>query len=172
MHKMSTNDKQIESKIKLLIDKLRSQDGSIRKQARHELVEIGSAAISELAQHIETKKHNFRWEIVKTLEQIADPQSAPYMIKLLEDEEFAIRWLAAEGLIRMGSDAIKPLLEALIHQSDSVFMREGAHHVLYALEDDQLVDARSQIRDLMNHLKKVSSVEDVPILASRILQSM
>ncbi len=169
---MSTNDKKTESTIKLLIDKLRSQDGSIRKQARHELVEIGSAAVGELAQNIETKKHNFRWEIVKTLEQIADPQSAPYMIKLLEDEEFAIRWLAAEGLIRMERDAIKPLLEALIQKSDSVFLREGAHHILYALKDAYISEASDQINDLMNHLKKVSSIEDIPILASHILQTM
>jgi len=169
---MSTDDKQTESTIELLINKLRSQDGSTRRQARRELVEIGRAAVGDLAKHIATKKHNFRWEIIKTLEQIADPQSAPYLIRVLEDDGFDIRWLAAEGLIRMGSDAIKPLLEALIHKSDSVFMREGAHHILYALEDDQLGDARSQIRDLMNHLKRVSSVEDVPVLASRILQDM
>jgi HEAT repeat protein len=169
---MSTNDKPTESTIELLIDKLNSRDGSTRRQARHELVEIGSAAVDDLVQHIETKEHYFRWEILKTLEQIADPQSAPHLIKVMEDDEFDIRWLAAEGLIRMGSDAIRPLLQALVDKSDSVFMREGAHHVLYAMGDDQLGDARDQIRDLMHHLKRVSSDEDVPVLASRILQDM
>jgi HEAT repeat protein len=169
---MSKYDKQTESAVKSAIDKLHSKDGSTRRQARHELVEIGSAAVGDLVQHIQSNKHSFKWEIMKTLEQIADPQSAPHLIKVLEDDEFDIRWLAAEGLIRMGSDAIRPLLEALSHKSDSVFMREGAHHILSALGDEQLGNARNEIRDLMNHLKRVSSVEDVPILVSRILQEM
>jgi HEAT repeat protein len=169
---MSRSDRQTESAVKSLIDELHSKDGSVRRQARHKLVEIGSAAVADLVQRIESSKHSFKWEIMKTLEQIADPQSAPQLIKVLEDDEFDIRWLAAEGLIRMGPAAIRPLLEALSLKSDSVFMREGAHHILSALGDDQLGNARNEIRELMNHLKKVSSVEDVPILVSRVLEEM
>ena len=50
----------------------------------------------------------------------------------LEDARSGIRWLAAEGLIAIGREALPPLLQALIHQSDSEWLREGAHHVFRA----------------------------------------
>jgi len=46
---------------------------------------------------------------------------APALIKTFEDEEFDIRWLAAEGVIGLGVSGLKPLLQALIDHGDFTF---------------------------------------------------
>jgi hypothetical protein len=38
----------------------------------------------------------------------------------------------------MACDGLEPLLEALICDADSVWLREGAHHVLHAMHDNGL----------------------------------
>ena len=54
-------------------------------------------------------------------------------MKTLEDEEPGVRWLAAEGLIKMHRASLKPLFQALIERPDSLWLREGDHHVLHDL---------------------------------------
>ena len=74
-----------------------------------------------------------RWEAAKSLSDIADPAAAPALVQALEDPETGVRWLAAEGLIRMRSACLQPLLHALTERADSVWLRDGAHHVLHDL---------------------------------------
>ena len=71
-----------------------------------------------------------RFEAAKALIEIHDPKAVPALIGALEDERSQIRWVAAEGLTRLGSASRGPLLHALIEHSDSVLLREGAHHIL------------------------------------------
>ena len=56
------------------------------------------------------------------------------MLNALEDEEFSIRWLAAEGLINLGKFVVVPLLQEMLKNPDSPFLRRGAHHVLHELK--------------------------------------
>jgi HEAT repeat protein len=74
-----------------------------------------------------------RWEAAKALGYLADPDGAPALVRALRDEEFGVRWLAAEGLILLGRDGLEPLLRALMERPDSVWLRQGAHHVLRVL---------------------------------------
>jgi HEAT repeat protein len=62
---------------------------------------------------LSNKKHWVRWEAAKALGQIGDKSATEALTKALEDNEFDVRWLAAEGLIIIGRDSIKLLLEAL-----------------------------------------------------------
>lgn len=74
-------------------------------------------------------KHIYRWEAIKTKEEIADPVSIPFFIQALEDDKSDVRWIAAKGLIKLDKHSIKPLLIILEHRSDLVFILESAHHV-------------------------------------------
>ncbi len=62
-----------------------------------------------------------------------NPLQDPLPPPLEAGPNLGIRWLAAEGLIGLGEAGLRPLLEALVHHSDSAWLREGAHHVLKAL---------------------------------------
>ena len=126
------------SKIKSSIANLRSEDGIVRHKARETLTLIGKQAVRQLIPLLKDPNDDVRWEAAKALAEIADPRAASELVATLEDHNFGVRWLAAEGLIALGQDALIPLLEALIKRSDSVWLREGAHHVLHDLSKGDL----------------------------------
>ena len=68
-------------------------------------------------------------EAAKIIELIANRTSIPVLIDLLEDTEFDIRWIAAEGLIKIGRRTIRPLLRSVRDGKNSILLNEGAHHV-------------------------------------------
>lgn len=124
-----------------LIKQLGSDSGIIRQKARFELVAIGKQAIPHLIGLQYSKEQHIRWEAMKTLSQIADPSCIPILIKALENHIFDVRWLAAVALIEIGHASVVPLLEALESRNDSLFLREGAHHVLKFLKSkNEFVD--------------------------------
>jgi hypothetical protein len=121
------------SKIKRLIAGLRSYDGETRRKARNELVFIGKPSVDFLIPMLQDSDDDVRWEAVKALSEIADPKAASDLASLVMDHYFGVRWLAAEALISIGRDALKPLLERLTEHPESSWLRRGVHHVLHDL---------------------------------------
>lgn len=168
------NNKNKESKnseISDLIIKLGSDNGFEREKARKALVKMGRDAIDFLMEILSHSEHIYRWEAVKTLEEIGDPVSIPLFIQALEDEKSDVRWLAAKGLIKLGSHSIKPLLKILEQRSDSVFILEGAHHVFYDLKENNELPKDFPIDKLLSALKYPEWVESVKPLVYKILNT-
>jgi len=83
---------------------------SIKKlAARNNLVRMGKTIIPQLHILLESENVLLRMEVAKIVELIADRRSIPFLINLLDDIEFEIRWIAAEGLIKIGRLSIRPL---------------------------------------------------------------
>jgi hypothetical protein len=122
------------------IEGLRSRDGWVRLKARGALTLMGSRAVPELLPLLKAPEDGVRWEAAKTLAEIADARAVPELVAVLEDRNSDVRWLAAAGLIAMRGRALVPLLEALLGRSDSVWLQEGAHHVLHSLAKTDLGD--------------------------------
>ncbi|MBU0496201.1 MAG: HEAT repeat domain-containing protein [Chloroflexi bacterium] len=116
-----------------LLSTLHSHNGLERERARQALVAIGQPAGPALIDLLTDPYHQVRWEAAKALVEIRDPRAAPTLVARLEDEEFDMRWLAAEGLIALGRAGLLPLLAALVTRGDSVWLRQGAHHVLNSM---------------------------------------
>ena len=112
---------------------LSSKNYLLRKKAREELVEIGKPSLNTLKTLATSKDENVRWEAVITIVQIGSMETLDILIKALEDDEFSIRWIAAEGLANLGIYAIVPLLRELRNNPDSTFLRRGVNHVLREL---------------------------------------
>lgn len=125
--------------IQELLTKLESSDGVERQEARELLVKIGSPVVPLLMEMLSRSTYWGRWEIVKTLNEIHAPSSAPVLVKALEDDNDGIRWLAAEGLSKIGRAALRPLMQALTRRADSIWLREGAHHVLHDMQKEELL---------------------------------
>jgi HEAT repeat protein len=144
MEKEARQDNPVRSKkvstetIKSLVADLGRQDGLVRVRARKSLVAIGGRSVKPLITALASKKEWVRWEAAKTLGQIGDAKATAALIKALEDKMFDVRWLAAEGLTAIGHEALVPLLQALVEHSDSLWLREGVHHVLHNMEGGHL----------------------------------
>lgn len=155
--------------ISSLVADLASHDGQVRERARQCLVDIGGPAVALLIEALGDPNSQVRWEAAKALGQIADPVAAPALVKALRDKGFAIRWLAAEGLIALGSKGLVPLLRALIERSDSVWLRQGAHHVLHDLVGRVPEEV---LQPVLAALEGVEPSLEVPLAAETALDAL
>ena len=130
-----------DEKIEELIGELRSKDGVRRERARRSLVKVGKPAVPSLVGLLSDKSDHVRWEACKALGHVKDPAAAGALVNALDDRSMEVRWLAAEGLIALGRKSVIPLLKALEAHFESLFLRQGAHHVLHALQREQMLDA-------------------------------
>lgn len=162
-------DPEASNRIKELISEFRSNDGAQRQRARQRLVEIGRSVIPYLSEYLSDKNDWVRWEFAKTLEELNDPAAAPALVRLLTDEIPGVRWLASEGLINLKEKAIIPLLKGLQVNFQSVFFREGAHHILRELEREGLLSG--DLKKTLQALEGIAPSASVPFAAAEALQS-
>jgi HEAT repeat protein len=85
----------------------------------------------------------------------------------MDDRVFDVRWLAAEGLIAIGSQVIEPLLYLLKNHADSVRLREGVHHVMYALNEK---DPNEILQPVIYALEDSEAVLEVPWAVEKALK--
>lgn len=130
-----------------------------RAEAREKLLDLGNAAIPALLAALTDSNGNARWQAAKALSQLHDPDTANDLMNAMEDDDFGVRWLAAEGLIAMGPASLGAVLQGLISCFGSIRMREGARHVLHALADSGFHD--ETIEKLLRTLQGLASQEDV-----------
>ena len=174
MNQSDTKNDVSNEDIQSLVETLKNEDGIVRQNARIALVNIGEPALDALIKAFEIKKDPLHWEVAKALSQIGTSKAAQTLVDALEDKEFSVRWIAAEGLIHIGSDGILPMLEALRKKSDSVWLREGCHHVFHDLLHKKLVNADAQesllpVLEALNHIDTVVRTNSAANAALRLL---
>jgi HEAT repeat protein len=159
----------IPNEIARLAETLASEDITERRKARQELATIGQPAVAALVDALTDPRIQVRWEAAKALVEIADPAAAPALIRSLEDENSDIRWLAAEALIASGKAGLVPLLRALEERADSLWLREGAHHVLV---ESEKTDLGPIVTPVLVALRDIAPAEEVPLAAKAALEAM
>ena len=170
---METNNNDIKDlKIKKLISNLGSDSGLVRQKAREEMVKLGQNVIDYLMELLSHPKHIYRWEAVKTLEEIEDPLAIPLLIQSLEDDNEDVRWIAAKGLVKLGKKSILPLLKVLEEKSDSVFILEGAHHVFSDLRENNELPEGFPIDKILTALKNPEWVISVKPLIYQTISDL
>jgi nucleotide-binding universal stress UspA family protein len=147
-----------------LVGDLASDDGIVRVKARKSLVAMGKQVVGPLIEALKSKKNWVRWEAAKTLAEINDPSATQSLVNALEDDEFDVRWLAAEGLIHIGAKTMEPLLKALMERPDSLWLREGAHHILHDLRETNFKESvkpvLAALEDVQPSLEVASAAEE------------
>ncbi|HTY38767.1 MAG TPA: HEAT repeat domain-containing protein [Bacteroidota bacterium] len=153
-----------------LIEGLHSKDGHVRSRARRGLVSAGREGLPTLIALLTDPNRNVRWEVCKALGEMREPDAAEALTGALDDENIEVRWLAAEALIALRARAVIPMLRALERSFNSLFMRQGAHHVLHALERERLLNSETlAVLDTLRYLEPQISV---PLAARRALESI
>ena len=157
-----------------LIADLGSSDGLVRQNARIALIRMGEPAVESLIKALQNKSEPTHWEAAKALSLIGDPRSVQALVQALGDNEFGVRWLAAEGLIAVGYCSLAPILQALVDRPQSVRLREGAHHVLHDLVSRYLINRASseQVKPVLAALNDIEPTVEVPLAAHKALDAM
>lgn len=120
--------------IQTWIKDLGSPNETERLKARSQLTREGGNAVPGLIQALSTGNQHARWEAAKALAILREPSSAPALVHALEDQDHDVRWAAMEALIALDRAGLEPLLQTLMKDFDSVWLREGAHHILNVLK--------------------------------------
>ncbi len=152
-----------------LAQELRSEDPVTREGACNALIALGGSAVPPLVDKLSDPHDHARREAARALSRIHDPSSAPALVLALEDELPGVRWLAGEGLIAMGRGGIVPLFRALISRSDSVRLRQGAHHVLRSLS---VGEHGRQLALVMAALEGPEPISALPVAAFNALKEL
>lgn len=153
-----------------LIRRLSCRDGAIRRQARSLLARRSAAALPGLVHALTTGPDLERWEASKTLRMIAHPSSAPALVRAMRlDDDYGVRWNAAEALIAMGRKGLPPLLIALANYSQSVWLRQGAHHVVSELTHHGEVPEVAAVLRAFDH---PDAEDELPMVAFEVLRSL
>ena len=95
--------------------------------------QIGAPAVEGLAGALARGESQVRWEAARALKQINDRASVPALVSALDDPDSGVRWISVEGLSTTGRPSLVPLLTALATRPDSIWLRQGAHHILKSL---------------------------------------
>ncbi len=155
---------QILSRLYRLIDKNNYKHHVV---ARENFVKENKKILPVMHKLIKSDYKIIRKEAIKIIELIAHKSSIPEAINMLEDMESEIRWIAAETLIRIGRDSIKPLLDALVANGVSYYLRQGAHHVLSELVNE---DDPDELKQLVHDIKySIKNSEVIPNKAAHVL---
>jgi HEAT repeat protein len=154
-----------------LIKELLYSTNSVKKlAARSELVRMGKIIIPQLHMLLDSKNGLLRMEAAKIVELIADKKSIPFFINLLDDKVFEIRWIAAEGLIKIGRRSLLPLLKSIRDGKSSLIFNEGAHHILQSLLKKA---EKTKLKSLLLSLDNSRELgETAPVEASIAINTM
>jgi HEAT repeat protein len=165
------NQKQSPSNLDSLIDTLANKDAFVRQKARKALVALGKPAVFSLIRILQNANaDHVRWEAAKTLGAIGDPRAIPSLVKALEDTDPDVAWLAAEALIKFKKVSWPSLLRALVKDdTDSVLLRQGAHHVLRNQKENGFNEL---LKVLTKALESNTASESMPFALSDILKRM
>jgi hypothetical protein len=158
-------------KIEALVGELSSPTRETRQRAREALVNMGQAAVVPLIQALHDEDHHVRWEAAMALEEIGDPVAAAPLVERLEDKVLDVRWRAAEALVKFGRAGLPSLLQGLINRSDSVRLREGAHHVLRALCAGDLKSVIAPVVAALEDIEPAAVAPQAAYTALKLLQA-
>lgn len=154
----------------LIKESLDSKNSVKKLAARSTLVGMGKSIIPKLHRLLNSENGLLRMEAAKIVDLIADRRSIPFLINLLDDKEFEIRWIAAEGLIKIGRRAILPLLTSIRDGKSSFILNKGAHHVLLSLLKE---DEKNKLTTLLLSLDDAQELgETAPVEASEAIKTI
>lgn len=155
---------------KLIKGSLDTKNSGKKLAARNTLVRMGKTIIPQLHRLLDSENGLLRMEAAKIVELIADRKSIPFLINLLDDKEFEIRWIAAEGLIKIGRPAILPLLKSIRDGKSSFILNKGAHHILLSILKE---DEKNKLTKLLLSLDDAQELgETAPVEASEAIKTI
>lgn len=110
-----------------------------------------------------------REQAIHRLGHSPTPDVIEQLIKLLEDNADGVRWAASTALIESGDAALKPLLQALLDQHDSVWLRRGAYRVFHDTKSYKVQQATAEVVKALNGPAAESTTTDA---AARALMKL
>jgi HEAT repeat protein len=156
--------------IAVLVNQLHATNGITRMQAREKLICIGKPAVPALVRALSSDDPQLRWQVVKVLDDIRDISAIPNLVESLKDESESVRWTASTALLKYKRATLPYIFQALMRDSDSVWLRRGIHHILHVMKDSgELTATELTVFDALENVEPSASV---PWAAQKALETL
>jgi len=154
-----------------LVEALRSEDELLAALAKDALVTIGPPALPALSQVLDDQQASdqVRWMAARALARIGDARAIPTLIRHLNDANYGLRWLAAEGLVALGAAGLRALLPALTTQPVTPWLADSAAHVLRHARPPAVKEI---VKPVLEALRSVDAEWAAPTAASRAVEEL
>ena len=147
----------------------------VRDAVADALVAVQSSAAFEALRGLaDDRDRDVRWYAYEAL--ASDPErltriedALDLLARGLRDDDFSIRWVAANGLLRIGAAAIVPVLRALVRERPTSAFHETARRVLSRVEaSESLAPALARLVESLGH--GTTDVQSPPLAQSMLEQ--
>ncbi len=154
-----------------IADLLARDDPARRDAALDAAVALGPTALAALTPLADAADRDTRWFAVEALRRIDGARAIPVLARRLEDDDFAVRWTAADGLIAAGHAAFRPVLHALIGRPASLPFHHAARRVIEHTAPPG-ADREGRVSALLDALRWGTTVFESGGLALELLGSL
>lgn len=116
------------------ISQLGNPDPGIRMEIRKKILNLGKPVIPYLIANLYNRNDLISCEAAQILSMIDGPKTPKTLVMALDDPDLKTRWDATQDLIEYDRAAVIALMRALSRSYASVWLRQGAQHVLKNLK--------------------------------------
>jgi HEAT repeat protein len=154
-----------------LISNLTNSDLTQRLNAQYNLIIRGRPAAPALLEALRDSDPHLRSSAAHVLAVIADPSTAEGLAAALDDDEDPVRWVAAEGLVALGSVGLQAALHVLLG-ADSVSpqLKAAVRHILLRVRDGEGMD--EIVKPLLGAIQEFEMNEKVLVEAYKALAAL
>lgn len=121
-----------------LLSALRGADEQLGSQIFSALVQLGHDAVPALVDASKSNSAWVRWQCIRALGEIRDRRALPVLVPALGDADHSIAWVAAKGLVRLGTISVGPVLRLLTTAEITPWLVQTASYVLQHQRDPRL----------------------------------
>jgi hypothetical protein len=126
------------SAVPTLLTALRGADEQFGSQIFSALVQLGHDAVPALVNASKSNSAWVRWQCLRALGEIRDRRALPVLVPALGDTDHSIAWVAAKGLVRLGTIGVGPVLRLLTTAEITPWLIQTASYVLQHQRDPRL----------------------------------
>ncbi len=110
-----------------------------------------------------------RNDAIHFLEEDGSEKAIDALISVLSDDDFGVRWAAADALAKLGAKAAPAVLRAILSPDSDDRVRETAIHIF---KDNGDITIRSQAQDLVKAMEDTSTTVDDLTEAAKLLNKL
>jgi hypothetical protein len=147
---------------------LASEDEEVHWAASQALCVLKEAAFPALIQTLKAPKPHVRWHAARGLGDIGDARAAGSLAEALLDDDFSVRWAAAEALTKLGAPAVPEILHQIAQRVLTEEVCQAAYHTLHQLAPG--VD-QHRLQPLLDVLRSRQAPTEASPIADELLQT-
>lgn len=152
------------------ISQLGNSDPGIRMEIRKKILNLGKPAIPYLIANLYNRNKLISCEAAQILSVIDGPKTPKTLVLALDSPDLKTRWDATQDLMEYDRAAVIALLRALSSSYSSVWLRQGAQHVLKNLKKRGSLTAEEE--KVISAFKDIEPSVCVPSAAVKALTAL